>query len=56
MTLLRGKKECMDVARFMIRTSCMIIINEIFNVNINNQMFKIKMVKDSQGTLRIVMK
>lgn len=47
----------MDVARFLIRTSYAENINETINVKINNGLvFRLKMVEDIQGLLRIMTK
>lgn len=38
---LKGK--CMDVARFLVKTICVMVLNESFNVLINGETFRIKM-------------
>lgn len=44
----------MDVAGFFIRTSCAANINESFNFRINGSMFRLKLVNDMHGPLRIL--
>lgn len=46
----------MDVARFMVRTNCVVVLNESFNVLINGVSFRIKMTEDSYGPLCILAK
>lgn len=43
----------MDVASVMVRTNIGMLINESFNVNINNVLFRIRMVEDTQGLSRV---
>lgn len=38
------KLECMDVARFLVRTRCTLTLNETFKIKINEEVF-IKVVK-----------
>ncbi|KAI5411675.1 hypothetical protein KIW84_056664 [Lathyrus oleraceus] len=45
----------MDVMRFLIRTRYSIVTNESLNVNINGSLFKLKLVEDTQGPMRILM-
>lgn len=47
------KRDCMDVARFLVRTKCSIVLNESFSVQINDEVFRIKMVEDYHAPLRI---
>lgn len=35
----------LDVTRNMVRTSCGMLINEVFNVSINNSSFKVRVVE-----------
>lgn len=46
----------MDVVGFLVRTRCLIVLNEYFSVNINEEAFRIKMIKDSHAPLRIIVK
>ncbi|CAL5211658.1 unnamed protein product [Lathyrus oleraceus] len=45
----------MDVARFMVRTKSSMVLNEAFNVHVNDEVFMLKLVEDSHGPLRIRM-
>ncbi|KAI5432555.1 hypothetical protein KIW84_020027 [Lathyrus oleraceus] len=49
-------RDCMDVARIMVLTNCVVVLNEPFNVLINGVPFRIKMTKYSYGPLRIFSK
>lgn len=46
----------MDVARFLIRTRCAIMLNETFNIKINEETCRIKMTEDSYDPMRISLK
>lgn len=46
----------MDVARFLVRERCMMVRHESFSVKINNDIFRIKMMEDSHGPMRIALK
>lgn len=35
----------MDVARFIIRASCALVINEVMNILINDKMFRVKLIE-----------
>lgn len=50
------KKDCLDVAKFLVRTRCAMVANEPFNVKINNEVLKIKMVEESHGSMHFTMK
>lgn len=41
------KSDCMDVARFLVRTGCAMVLNETFNIKINEETFRIEMTEDS---------
>ncbi|CAL5199593.1 unnamed protein product [Lathyrus oleraceus] len=43
----------MDVVQIMVRTKYISVLNETFNVQINEDVFQIKFVEDSQWPLRI---
>lgn len=45
-----SRLDFLDVASFMIRTRCVIVINEALVVKINDNMFIIKMVEDFHGS------
>ncbi|XP_058748519.1 uncharacterized protein LOC131621485 [Vicia villosa] len=47
------KGEHMDIARILVKTPCMIALNETFSVCINGTIFKIKLSEDSYGPMRI---
>ncbi|XP_058749527.1 uncharacterized protein LOC131622508 [Vicia villosa] len=47
------KGEHMDIARILVKTPCMIALNESFSVCINGTVFKIKISEDSYGPMRI---
>lgn len=38
----------------MVRTKYILVLNETINVKINDDVFRIKVVEDSQGPLRVV--
>ncbi|XP_058761119.1 uncharacterized protein LOC131634461 [Vicia villosa] len=44
----------MDVARFLVRTKYSLVLNETINVEINDQVYQIKLVKDMHGPKRII--
>ncbi|CAI8594473.1 unnamed protein product [Vicia faba] len=43
----------MDITRILVRTTCCLVLNESFNVLIDDIVFRIKMLDDSHGPLRI---
>lgn len=45
-------KTNMGVTRFVVRTKYILVLNETFNVQINEYVFWIKVVEDSQGPLK----
>lgn len=44
-----SKGNKMDVARLMIRARCAMVINEVINIKVNENMFRIKMIEEAQG-------
>lgn len=46
----------MDVARILIRTKYCMVLNEYYNISINDGVFMIKVVEDSHGPMRIAVK
>lgn len=46
-------KSYMDVARILVRTKSSIVLNDVFNVKINDDAFRIKEVEDLHGPLRV---
>jgi hypothetical protein len=48
-----SKKLSMDVARVMIRSSCQIVVDEFLDVKINGDIFRIRVLEDSYGPMRI---
>lgn len=46
----------MDVARFLVRNKCSLALNETFNINIKEEVFRIKMTKYSDAPIRISLK
>ena len=49
-----SKGVCLYVARFMVKTKCAVVLNETFNVLFNFVSFRIKMMEDTHGPLRIL--
>lgn len=49
-----SKRDCMDLARFIVRTKCAVVLNETFNIPINDVTFRIKMTEDTHGPLCIM--
>lgn len=49
-------KDCMDVERFIVRYICAMVLNESINVKINKDLFRIKMMEDYHGSMRITLK
>lgn len=49
-----SKGVCMNVARFMVKTKCALVLNETFNVLVNDVTFRIKMTEDTHCPLRIM--
>lgn len=45
----------MDVARILVRTKRILVLNEAFNVKINGDVFRLKVIEDSHGPLRVFM-
>lgn len=45
----------MDVARLSITTNYVAVLNDMFNVKINGEVFRLNVVKDAHGHLRINM-
>lgn len=45
--------EHMDIARILVRTTCVNVLNEFFSVCINGVIFRIKLIEDTHGPLRI---
>lgn len=43
----------MDITRILLRTKYSSVLNETFDMHINGYVFRIKVVKDSHGPLRI---
>lgn len=43
----------MDVAWVLVRTKCSMVFNENLNVKINGVLFRLKVVEDAHGLLRI---
>lgn len=44
----------MDISIFLVRTACMNVLNEFFNVNIDGVSFRIKLTEDTYDPLRLV--
>lgn len=44
-----SKGNKMDVARLMIRARCATVINEVINIKVNENMFRIKMMEEAHG-------
>lgn len=44
----------LDVARILVRTKYNLVLNEIFNVDINDNIYRVKLVEDMHGPKRIV--
>jgi hypothetical protein len=49
-----SKKFTMDAARLLIRTSCQKPVDEFIDVNINDEIFHLRVIEDSHGPMRIV--
>ncbi|PNY11622.1 hypothetical protein L195_g008233 [Trifolium pratense] len=49
-----SKKLTMDVARLLIRTPDLKPVDELFNVNIDNELFQLRVIEDSFGPMRIM--
>jgi hypothetical protein len=49
-----SKKITMDVARLLIRTSCQNPVNEFFDVMVNGEIFRLRVLEDSYGPMRII--
>jgi hypothetical protein len=49
-----SKKITMDVARLLIRTSCQNPVNEFFDVLVNGEIFRLRVLEDSYGPMRII--
>lgn len=50
------KAKCMDVARFMVRTRCLMVINEFLSIEIVGEIFRIKITEDHLAPMRMSMK
>jgi hypothetical protein len=48
------KKTTMDVARLLIRTSCQQPVDEFFDVLVNGEKFRLRVIEDSYGPMRII--
>lgn len=48
------KRTRMDVARILVRTKYSLVLNQTFNVEINDKVYSIKMVEDMHGPKRLV--
>ncbi|CAK8531108.1 unnamed protein product [Lathyrus sativus] len=48
------KEYCMDVSIIMVMTNCAVVLNETFKVQINDEIFSIKMIEDSHDLLRLI--
>ncbi|MCH82641.1 hypothetical protein A2U01_0003452, partial [Trifolium medium] len=48
------KKNTMDVARLMIRTSCQIVVDEFIDVKVNGEIFHLRVLEDSYGPMKIL--
>lgn len=44
-----------DVTRVLVRTKYNLVLNETFNVEINKEVFMVKIIEDSQGPMRLEM-
>jgi hypothetical protein len=49
-----SKKLTMDVARLLIRSSCQKVVDEFFDVKINDEIFHLRALEDSYGPMRIM--
>jgi hypothetical protein len=49
-----SKKFTMDAARLLIRTSCQKPVDEFIDVNINGELFHLRVLEDSYGPMRIM--
>jgi hypothetical protein len=49
-----SKKQSMDVARILIRTSCHKVVDEYLDVKINGEIFHLRILEDSYGPMRIM--
>jgi hypothetical protein len=47
-----SKKLSMDVARLFIRTSCQKAVDEFINVQVNGEIFRLRVLEDSYGPIR----
>ncbi|KAI5438061.1 hypothetical protein KIW84_023976 [Lathyrus oleraceus] len=48
------KHKNLDVARFLIKTKYSLNLNETFNVDVNNRIYRVKLVEDMHGPKRIL--
>jgi hypothetical protein len=49
-----SKKISMDVARILIRTSCQKVIDEFVDVQVNGEIFHLRVLEDSYGLMRVM--
>jgi hypothetical protein len=49
-----SKKITLDVARILIRTSCQIVIDEFVDVQVNGEIFHLRVLEDSYGPMRVM--
>jgi hypothetical protein len=52
--VVTSKKQSMDVARILIRTSCHNVVDEYLDVKINGELFSLRVLEDSYGPMRIM--
>lgn len=48
-----SKQSKMDVVRILVRTKYILVLNETFKVEINKDVFKVMIIENSQGLMRI---
>lgn len=44
----------MDIARLMVRTRCASVIEEMYSIQINSNVFRIKIMEEAQGLIRLL--
>jgi hypothetical protein len=49
------KRITMDVARLLIRTSCQQHVDEFVDVRVNGEIFRLRVLEDSNGPMRIIL-
>jgi hypothetical protein len=49
------KRITMDVARLLIRTSCQQHVDEVVEVMVNGEIFRLRVLEDSNGPMRIIL-